>query len=53
MAAQFSSTKGPAARGPAAWIARAASCFPVPVSPVNRTVGPAEPSRSAAATWRS
>ena len=53
MAAQFSSTNGPSARGPAAWIARAASSFPVPVSPVKRTVGPAAPRRSAAATWRS
>ena len=50
MAAQLISMKGPEARGPAAWMARTARPLPVPVSPVTSTVGPASPSRSAAAT---
>ena len=44
IAAQFSSTSGPVARGPARWRARASSPFPVPVSPRIRMVGSRRPS---------
>ncbi len=37
-AAQLSLTKGPLARGESAWMAAAASSFPVPVSPLTSTV---------------
>ena len=37
MAAVLMATKGPSARGPALWIARATSSFPVPLSPVIST----------------
>ena len=38
MAAQFTGTKGRAARRELAWMARAISSLPVPLSPVIRTV---------------
>ena len=37
IAAQFTSTNGPRARGESAWIARATSSLPVPFSPVTST----------------
>ena len=37
MAAQFTGTKGFAARGPSKWMARAASSLPVPLRPVMST----------------
>src|SRR5205807_2451710 len=37
IAAQFTSTKGPRARGESVWMARATSSLPVPFSPVMRT----------------
>ena len=44
IAAQFRSTKGPAARGPVSWIVRASSPLPVPVSPCRRMGGTRRPS---------
>ncbi len=38
MAPQLKLTKGLSARGESAWMARATSSFPVPLSPVTRTV---------------
>ena len=38
MAAQFSATKGPFARGLDLWMASAASSLPVPLSPVTKTL---------------
>ncbi len=38
IAAMLTVTKGPRARGEFAWIARATSSFPVPDSPMRRTV---------------
>ena len=37
MAAQFTATKGPLARGLNVWIARATNSLPVPLSPVTNT----------------
>ena len=43
MAAQFSGTKGLAARVDMAWIARAQTSLPVPLSPVMKTVAVERP----------
>ena len=43
MAAQFSGTKGLAARVETAWMARAQTSLPVPLSPVMKTVAVERP----------
>ena len=46
IAAPFTSTNGPAARGDARWSARAASSLPTPLSPVMRTRASEAPARA-------
>ncbi len=47
MAAQLTATKGASARGDITWIRRATASFPVPLSPVIRTVASVAATRSA------
>ena len=46
IAAQLIATKGPAARGPSSWMARATSSFPVPLSPLISTLARERATRS-------